>query len=212
MRFGGTSLASTIFILLLRVVNTDALQHSSTQAGSSANQSIGIQFSVGNETFPELPGHPLTRRSAISVSFRKGQKLSAKEISTKQEQVRDSVQKFLISAQSQLHTAGWIINWENNPSPSVKPGKDKIMFDFTGPAACTNSKAPSTAPMVIDRRRDGESSDAAGNLKRENRARLLRTRTRAVSENVNDGCSGFVLGNAGELRDNRNEVIYPVKN
>ncbi|KAJ3981056.1 hypothetical protein F5890DRAFT_596071 [Lentinula detonsa] len=186
---------------LLACVNatySSQLQNRSTP-GMSINQTAGFQ-SATNESSPDLSGQHLSRRSAISVSFSQGKKLSSKEISARQQEAQDKVQKFLVAAGSKLHTTGWVINWENTPSPKVKPTKDKIIFSFTGPASCT-SEAPSSERMTIDRRRN------TGRVAYRRSRRDYQSWKRGVQAK---GCSGFVQGETGELRDNQHKVIYPV--
>ncbi|KAJ3887076.1 hypothetical protein GG344DRAFT_81077 [Lentinula edodes] len=169
-----------------------------------SNIVIGVPRDQTAESGSTTPDDPtLFRRSAISVSFEKGAKLSPTELSNTQQEARDKVQQFIVASEGKLHTSGWVINWLNNPPKKVKPDTDQIKFVFTGPSVCTGGEpSTTTGRMPIDRRDTEESSGYR-------RAGRDRTWTRRASKSAN-GCSGFVQGGKLEIRDNQNKILYPV--
>ncbi|GAW01766.1 hypothetical protein LENED_003377 [Lentinula edodes] len=169
----------------------------------TTNIAIGVPRDQTAESGSTTPDPTLFRRSAISVSFEKGAKLSPTELSKTQQEARDKVQQFIVAAEGKLHSSGWVINWLNNPPKKVKPDTDQIKFVFTGPSVCTGGEpSTTTGRMPIDRRDTEESSGYR-------RAGRDRTWTRRASKSAN-GCSGFVQGGKLEIRDNQNKILYPV--
>ncbi|KAJ3933982.1 MAG: hypothetical protein NXY57DRAFT_1114299 [Lentinula lateritia] len=187
-----------VLSLLSAYVNANPVQ-------SLSNIAIGVPRDQTTESGSTTPDPTLVRRSAISVSFEKGAKLSPTELSKTQEEARDKVQQLIIAAEGKLHTSGWVINWLNNPPKKVKPDTDQIKFSFTGPAVCTGGEPSTTSGRMSIDRRDTDVDESSGYW----RTGRDRTWTRRASKSAN-GCSGFVQGEKLEIRDNQNKILYPV--